>query len=164
MIIGDGDVASALHAVDRKDLLFFASGVSNSQETREDEFIREKKLLLKQDDTKRLVYFGSLSIFYNDNRYAQHKREMEGMVKEMFPHHTIVRLGNIAWGTNPHTIINYFKNQKKKGKKLDIQETSRYVVEEEEFLHWIKMIPDWNCEMNIPGRWMTIKEIVKEYV
>lgn len=47
MILGNGDIASALRPVDRPDRLFFASGVSNSSETRLSEFNRERDLLLR---------------------------------------------------------------------------------------------------------------------
>ena len=46
MIIGNGNIARALKDIDRDDLLFFASGVSNSQEDRESEYKREMELLL----------------------------------------------------------------------------------------------------------------------
>ena len=104
MIIGNGDIASAIK--DRKDLLFFASGVSNSRETRESEYRREIDLLLKQDKNSHIVYFSSLCVFYSNSRYAQHKRYMEKLVKG-FRKWTIIRLGNITWGTNPHTLINF---------------------------------------------------------
>lgn len=162
MIIGNGDVASVLP--NRDDLIFFASGVSNSKETRQSEFRREKELLLEQiDHNKPIVYFGSLSIFYSDTPYAKHKRKMEQYVR-MFPRWTIIRLGNISWGTNPHTIINYFKEQKARGEELMIEDAYRYVVDKDEFLHWINLIPDFNCEINIPGRRLTIKQIVEQYV
>jgi len=164
-IEGHGDIASVLTEKDRTDRIYFASGVSNSQETRESEFQREKDLLLQQDRTKRLVYFGSLSIFYNDNRYARHKREMEGLVMQKFPKYTIVRLGNITWGTNPHTLINYLRNQVAKGKPVELRDETRYVAEKEEFLHWIDLIPDeFNCEMNVTGQPMKVTEIFKKYV
>ena len=104
-IIGDGDIAGVLKEVDREDLLFFASGVSNSQETRESEYERELELLLKQDKNKHIVYFSSLVALYADSRYAFHKREMEETIKLHFPLYTIIRLGNIDWGINPNTII-----------------------------------------------------------
>ena len=156
-IVGSGDIASVLP--DRRDLLFFASGVSNSQETRESEYQREKDLLLEQDRKAHLVYFGSLAIFYADNRYVHHKLEMESMVKRNFEQNTIVRIGNINWGTNPHTLINYLREHP----EAEIRDEVRYVVGKEEFLHWIGMIPLWNCEINLPGRKMTIKEIQNEY-
>jgi phage pi2 protein 07 len=163
MIIGNGDLASVLK--DREDLLFFASGVSNSQETRESEYDRERDLLLSQPRSLRLVYFSSIRVFYPEaNRYTTHKKEMEQLVKETFPKYTIIRLGNIDWGTNPHTIINFFRNQRKEGEPLQIQDAYRYVIGKEEFLSWMDMIPDWNCEMNLTGRRMKVAEIVKEYV
>lgn len=162
MVIGHGDIASVL--IDREDRLYFASGVSNSQETRRSEYEREKKLLLAQDKYRHIVYFSSLSIFYSDSLYAQHKRRMEQLVKKKFRHYTIIRIGNIAWGKNPHTIINYFRNKIKKGETIEVRNTHRYVIEKKEFLHWISLIPDWNVEMNCPGTMLSIKEIIELYV
>jgi len=162
-IIGSGDIASALEGCGKENMTFFASGVSNSQETRESEYQREKDLLLAQDKSEHLVYFGSLCIFYSETRYAQHKREMEDLVRENFERYTIIRLGNITWGTNTRTIINYFRGRMKEGKPLEIQDAYRYVVGKEEFQHWIGMIPStFSCEMNVPGRRMRVVEIVNE--
>jgi len=166
-VVGHGDIARVINweVEGRPDLLFFASGVSNSQETRESEYQREKDLLLEQPRDRRLVYFGSLSIFYSQGRYAQHKREMEELVMQEFPEYCIVRLGNIDWGNNPHTLINHFRNCVATGEPITIRDTDRYIVDQGEFLHWIEMIPrGFNCEMNIPGRRMPVKEIFKEYV
>jgi len=175
MIIGDGDIASVLP--DRDDFVFFASGVSNSREDRESEFQREKDLLfdtysehcvlnIKNGVTsppRKLVYFGSLSVLYADTPYAKHKREMEEHVKSL-ESWAIVRIGNITWGNNPHTIINSMRAQKERGEELDIQDAFRYVVDKDEFLYWVNLIPDFNMEMNIPGKRMTIKELVDTYV
>lgn len=162
MIIGHGDIANVLK--DKENFLFFASGVSNSQERRESQFQREIDMLLKQDKHKHIVYFGSLCVFYSNSRYAQHKIQMEKLVRDNFKHYTIIRMGNITWGENPHTLINYLRNRAKKGKTLEIRKTWRYLTDKEEFLHWIDMIPKWNCEMNITGQKLTIKEIVNKYV
>jgi hypothetical protein len=162
MIIGNGDIASAIQ--DKEDLLFFVSGVSNSQELRGSEYQREIDLLLSQDKNAHLVYVSSLSIFYSDIRYAKHKRFMEDLIKNNFKTWTILRLGNITWGTNPHTLINYLKKEKREGRELKIMDVYRYITDEEEFSHWVSMIPKWSCEMNIPGRRMKVIDIVKEYV
>jgi hypothetical protein len=160
MIVGKGDIASVL--VDKGNRTYFCSGVSNSRETRESEYQREKDLLLKQDKYKRLVYFSSLCVFYNDNRYTTHKKEMEQLVKENFKNYTIMRLGNIAWGTNPNTLLNFFRNKIKNNEPLEIWDVWRYVICKEEFLYWIEMIPDWNCEMNIPGVRSKVIDIVND--
>ena len=160
MIIGNGDIASVL--TDREDRIYFASGVSNSQETRRSEYEREKKLLLIQDRYRHLVYFSSLCVFYSDTLYAQHKIRMERLVKKRFKHYTILRIGNITWGKNPNTIINSLKAKIKGGKSLEIRSVYRYLTGKDEFLYWIGRIPTWSCEMNIPGRRLKVKEIVEE--
>lgn len=157
MIIGTGDIASVLPK--RKDLLFFASGVSNSQENREAEYRKEYYLLLKQPRDAHIVYFGSLAMFYSDTRYTQHKHRMEATVKEKFEHYTILRLGNITWGKNPNTLINFFKTHP----EAEIRDEYRYVIDKQEFLHWVDLIPDWNAEMNCPGRMLKVGDIVEEY-
>jgi|SRR3990172_1863954 len=162
MIIGHGDIASVL--VDREGFTFFASGISNSQEMRENEYNREYNLLMKQDINSHLVYFSSLCIFYAHTRYAEHKRYMELEIKYHFPHYTILRLGNITWGVNPHTLINHLREQRRSGQVLEIRDTYRYIVDQGEFLHWVSLIPEWSCEMNITGRRMTVRQIVDELV
>ena len=119
---------------------------------------------MAQDKTKHLIYFGSLCIFYSKNRYARHKKHMEELVRKHFKSYTIVRLGNITWGKNSHTLINYFRNAKKNGKRLEIWDTYRYLVGKKEFLHWISMIPDWNSEMNITGKRLKVSRIISKYV
>lgn len=167
MIIGRGDIASAIADVpslDRPDRIYFASGVSNSQETRDGEYEREAQLLLQQDPTKHLVYFSSLSVFYANTRYALHKRTMEGLIRTHFLRHTIMRLGVIDWGNNPHTIINYMRNEHAAGHPLRIENTYRYVLTIGEFHHWLGLIPEWPCEMNVTGTRMTVQQIVNRYV
>jgi hypothetical protein len=157
MVIGSGDIASVLP--DRKDLKFFASGVSNSQEKRTSEFMRELDLLALQSRDVHIVYFSTLSVFYADTPYTQHKRKMEMVIKAGFPKYTIIRIGNISWGKNPHTLINYLKAHP----EAELRDEYRYVISKDEFLHWINLIPDWSCEMNCPGRMMKVKEIYDEY-
>jgi len=162
MIIGNGDIAGVLP--DRENRLFFASGVSNSKETRRSEYEREKKLLLEQDTYRHIVYFSSLAVFYSDTLYAQHKRRMENLIKKRFKHYTIIRIGNITWGRNPNTIINFFKNKLALGEDLEIRDVYRYVVDQEEFLYWVNAAcaVEWSSEVNIPGRRMKVAQIVDE--
>lgn len=156
--IGSGDIASVLP--DRDDLLFFASGVSNSQETDEAQYLREVDLLLAQSRHAHLVYFSSLAIFYSDTRYTRHKLFMEDRIKARFPAHNIIRIGNITWGDNPNTLINYLAAHP----GTEIRDEYRYIVDIEEFMHWINLIPAWNCELNIPGRRMKVADIKREFV
>lgn len=157
MIIGGGDLASVIP--DHPDRVYFAAGVSNSGETSELEYFREIHLVLKQDPNRHLVYFSSLCVFYVDTRYARHKRYMEHLVRNMFRHYTIIRLGNITWGTNPHTLINYLRDHP----HAELQDEYRYICSESEFLHWISMIPKWNCEINIPGERLKVEEVADKF-
>lgn len=162
MIIGHGDIARVIP--DRPDLTFFAAGVSNSREWRASVYWREFARLFRQSADCHLVYFSSLCVFYSDTRYAKHKRFMEERIKAWFDTYTIVRLGNITWGDNPHTLINHLRARAAAGLPLDIQDVYRYVVDLPEFLHWLALIPPWSCEMNVPGRRLKVADIVREFV
>lgn len=161
MIIGHGDIAGVL--TDHPGRVYFAAGVSNSAVLEESEYQREADLLLTQDHSTHVIYFSSLCVFYSATRYAMHKRSMELLVQDTFRRYTIMRLGNITWGSNAHTLINHLRAQKRVG-ELDIQNTYRYVIDRKEFLHWIDLIPSWPCEMNCPGRRLTVAQIVEEFV
>lgn len=162
MIVGHGDIASAL--VDRADRLYFAAGVSNSDEVRESEYRREIDLLMAQDRSAHLAYFSSLCVFYSRSRYAVHKRSMEALVRALFQRYTIVRLGNITWGTNGHTLINHLREQRRRGEPLIIRDVYRYLVDREELRHWLDLIPEWPAEMNVTGRRMKVQQIIEEFV
>lgn len=168
MIVGNGDIAGALREMDSSNRLYFAVGVSNSAETRKSEFQREKDLLFNLKVQGHIIYFSSLSVFYSQTPYVAHKRTMERCVRTWASvhqqHYTIVRVGNIAWGVNPHTLINHLRAQRERGETLTIQDAYRYVIERDEFLHWMQLIPSWSCEMNLTGRRMKVAEIVDKYV
>jgi hypothetical protein len=136
MIIGRGDIASVLN--DREGAIFFVSGVSNSSETKESEFYREIELLDKQDKTKCLFYLSSISVDdiekVGNNKYLQHKLRMELLIKSNFENYNIIRIGNITWGSNPNTFINYIKNKKKKGEPVEIKDEYKYIIDKQQLL------------------------------
>lgn len=160
MIAGNGDIASQLWRVDRPLVTFFASGVSNSKEVNEAEYQREIDLLLSQPKDQHLVYFSSLCIYYSQTRYAQHKVNIERLIKETFNTYTIVRLGNITWGKNPNTIINHFKWVHHKKQTPNIENGYRFIITDSEFCYWMQHLPiGTKNEMNIPGEMVSINEI-----
>lgn len=157
MVIGKGDIASVL--TDREDVIFFASGVSNSKETKPEPYQRELKLLLEQDKQKHLVYFSSLCIYTEKTEYARHKRIMENTIKNHWPGYTIIRLGNIDWGTNPHTLINYLKAHP----EATVRPCYRHIINLAEFLYWVNLIPvPGKNEMNIPGNMVFVPHLFNE--
>lgn len=157
MIIGLGDISRAI--IDRPDVTFFAAGVSNSQCTDADQFQREVDLLLDQRRSTHIVYFSSLCIYYSSTEYADHKRYMEWVIKQHFPYYTICRIGNIAWGKNPTTLINYLKSHP--GAK--IEQVYRHILSKNEFQYWMGLIPvGRNSEMNMPGLRVWVPELMRE--
>jgi hypothetical protein len=134
MIVGRGDIASVLN--DRDGAIFFVSGVSNSNETRESEFMREIELLDKQDKTKCIFYFSSIALddLNKNSQYLQHKRRMELLIKSNFENYNIIRIGNITWGSNPNTFINYIKNKRSKGESVEIKDEYKYVIDKEQLV------------------------------
>ncbi len=158
MIIGNGNIANAI--IDREDVNFFASGVSDSSETSAIVFYREYNLLKEQPKDVHLVYFSSLSIYRIQNRYNEHKKMMEQRVREWFKSYTIFRIEIIAWGNNPTTIHNVFRRKIAAGEPVIIQDTTRYVLSRAEFQKWLALIPvGEKHEMNVPGREYSIVEI-----
>lgn len=134
MIVGRGDIASVLN--DRDGAIFFVSGVSNSNETRESEFMREIELLDKQDKTKCLFYLSSIAVddMSKNSQYLQHKRKMELLIKSNFENYNIIRIGNITWGNNPNTFINYIKNKIKNGEYVEIKDEYKYMIDKEQLV------------------------------
>ena len=141
MIVGRGDIASVLN--DRDGAIFFVSGVSNSNETRESEFMREIELLDKQDKTKCIFYFSSIALddLSKNSQYLQHKRRMELLIKSNFENYNIIRIGNITWGNNPNTFINYIKNKKSKGEPVQIKDEYKYIIDKDQLVMLTDNLP-----------------------
>jgi len=160
MIFGSGSIASALTV--REGVTFFACGVSNSLCTDPKEYERERDTLKKAynfNRNNRLVYFSTLSIYDKDTPYTRHKIQQEEWIRYKCNKYCIVRIGNITWGNNPHTIINSFKTRLAKNQHIDIEDRFKYLCNKDEFQYWMSMIPDFNTEMNITGERVTIQEI-----
>jgi hypothetical protein len=161
MIVGSGSIAKVL--TDRDDLVFFASGVSNSSCIDEKEYEREFNLLKTIPIDQHIVYFSNLGIYYKKDRYTQHKIDVEEYIRNNYKTYTIVRIEVCEWVTTPNTILNVFKKQLSQGTEPVIQDTTRYILSLKEFLYWIDLIQSGvRNEMNILGRKLTIAQIIEE--
>ena len=161
MIVGNGSIARVL--TDRDDLVFFASGVSNSSCIDEKEYEREFDLLKTIPIDQHIVYFSNLGIYYKKDRYTQHKINVEEYIRNNYKTYTIVRIEVCEWVTTPNTILNVFKKQLSQGTEPIIQDTTRYILSLKEFLYWIHLIQSGvRNEMNILGRKLTIAQIIEE--
>lgn len=122
MIVGNGLIANAFKEFDREDVVFFASGVSNSLENDKTQFQREEDLIRKtisEKPDKLFVYFSTCSIYdssKNTSLYVSHKLNMEHIVASECSKYLIARVSNaVGKGGNQNTLINYLihsiKNQ-----------------------------------------------------
>lgn len=164
-IVGNGDIGTAIKesGIDRNDVIFFCSGVSNSKETDKKQFQREYRLLLEQDRDLHLVYFSTLSVYYGDSDYVNHKKNMETCIKKMFNKYTIVRIGNITFGSNPNTLINFITNKLKNKEDFEVQKVYRHLVDKHELIHWLKLIQIGKQDiMNITGKFTYVPILVNE--
>lgn len=117
MIIGGGLIAKAMRPIDRDDITIFASGVSDSRETRITEFKREGDLL-KANMGKKIIYFSTVP--KNISPYMAHKQEMEDVVR-MNNDHLIVRIPYIVGhGGNKANLFNYLRSQIQEGKQVTV--------------------------------------------
>jgi nucleoside-diphosphate-sugar epimerase len=118
VIIGRGLLARAFEPYFGNDprVVIFASGVSNSLETRSSEFAREHSLLHGHlaDDAKRIVYFSSCGVTALDNDltpYMRHKQSMESLVRSRSGG-LVLRLPQVVGRTgNTHTLTNFLRDR-----------------------------------------------------
>lgn len=135
MIIGNGLIATSLKNIDSEDMLYFASGVSNSLETRSSEFEREFTLLktaLENNPSSKVIYFSTLSIndqSKQDSHYVLHKKAIENYIQENSENYLILRIGNIVGkGGNPNTLFNYLKAQISNNNKFALHTKARRLL------------------------------------
>lgn len=159
MIIGNGDIASVLN--DREGALFFASGVSNSRCEDNEEFTRERVMLEQQDRSLCCFYFSSISIFTGNSPYIWHKAEMEALVERTFLNFNIIRIGNISWGSNPNTFINYIHDRQRRGEPVEISDEYRFVIEESQLTLITDSLPlEGRNIINVFGKMGKVKDLL----
>ena len=127
MIIGNGLIANLFTEHDRENIIFFASGVSNSLETEKSAFLREENLLRKhltENPEKIFIYFSTCSIYdssKNGSLYVNHKLKMERLVEDLAPKYLILRVSNaVGKGGNPNLLMNYLVNAFHQEKEITV--------------------------------------------
>lgn len=132
MIVGSGMMAKAFKEYENSnEVLIFARGVSNSLETKKEEFERETALLLETIEKyrdKTLVYFGTCSVLdsqNNYNAYIKHKVKMENIIRENCKNYFIFRLPQVVGKTTSPTLINFLATQIKNGTPFHLWKNSK---------------------------------------
>lgn len=127
MIVGNGLIASLFKNSDQENVVFFASGVSNSLETRVSEFEREENLIRKtilENPNKVFVYFSTCSIYDSSKTgsdYVLHKLKMEQIIKNLVEKYLILRVSNaVGKGGNPNLLMNYLIRSVNEGATINV--------------------------------------------
>ena len=102
MIYGNGLIAKSFKKYHKNSkFIFFASGISNSQEIDKFKYAREikllKKVILKKRNNQIFIYFSSCSIFdpsKKNSLYVKHKLKIESIIKT-YDNYYIFRLPNV---------------------------------------------------------------------
>ncbi len=138
MLVGNGMIARRFRAyAERNDVVLFASGVSNSKETRPEPYARERRLVddtLRQSSGCLFVYFSTASIAdptEQGSPYVMHKTAIEETIKEKASAYLIIRASNVVGGPgNPHTILNFFVDRIRRQESFSIwQHAVRNVID-----------------------------------
>ena len=138
MVIGNGMIANEFENYRHDDrVVIFASGVSDSTNTDNRAFEREKNLIIETQNTnkgKLFVYFSTCSIddaSMQSSAYVQHKIKMEGLIVNNHSPYIIFRLTNpIGKTNNTHTVVNYFiKNINEKHKFAVWKNATRNLID-----------------------------------
>ncbi|PQL92652.1 NAD-dependent epimerase/dehydratase family protein [Apibacter adventoris] len=140
MIIGRGLIANIFKDINKEDIIFFASGVSNSLETDANQFRRERDLIektIEENPTKKFVYFSTCSI-YDSSKYASayvlHKLDMENLIEKIAQNFLICRVSNaVGNGGNSNLLINYLVNNIKENNPILVhQKATRNLIDVED--------------------------------
>ena len=152
MIIGNGLIASLFPDYDRENVIFFASGVSNSLETRKDRFAREENLIrktLQENPGKIFVYFSTCSIYDSSKTgsdYVLHKLKMEQIIKNTVEKYLIGRVSNaVGKGGNPNLLMNYLTQAVRNGEEINVHiAATRNLIDAEDVRNIILDLLDKN--------------------
>jgi nucleoside-diphosphate-sugar epimerase len=144
IIVGNGLLAKEFSKNKTDDdVLIIASGVSNSKEIKEEEFVREENLIrdvLQMHKNLKIVFFSTCSIMQSEKTpYILHKIKMEQLIRNLAMSHYIFRLPQAVGIVNNNTLVsNLVKNAYLNNRiliqndafrnPLDVEDISRIVL------------------------------------
>jgi hypothetical protein len=136
MIIGNGLLSSIFFEYkDDREILIFASGVSNSSETRFSEFEREKKLLhniVKNNPNQTLIYFSTCAFYdnyFDESLYLRHKRDIENWIKKNVKKFHILRIPQIIGSKNNNQLLGFLNFKIKNKQKFTLFDIERNIID-----------------------------------
>jgi hypothetical protein len=86
---------------------------------------------------------------------------MELLIKSNFQNYNIIRIGNIAWGSNPNTFINYIKNKIKNGEPVEIRDEYKYMIDKAQLVLLTDNLPlTGQNQISVFGRMAKVKDLL----
>ena len=156
-----------------REVVIFASGVSNSLETGDAAFRREQALLEEARAAQRqalLVYFGTCSVDDPDRRataYVQHKMRMEALLAGHSSPWMVLRLP-LAIGPEHRspTLANFLHDRIVRGERFEVwARSSRYPIDIEDAVRIAsRLIADralWRRTINVALRSFSVLDFVR---
>ena len=174
MIIGNGALSRAFGFYhNNKEILIFASGVSNSAETNVKNFRREEALLqetIGKHRNKIIVYFGTCSVYdksVSHTPYVLHKLKMENIIKKTCDYYYIFRLPQVIAFSYNQTFVMHIFSTIATNKSIDIYKYStRNLIKADDVFFVAKYLIENKIYLNevtniaTPYNWQVI-DIVK---
>ncbi|HWA38224.1 MAG TPA: NAD-dependent epimerase/dehydratase family protein [Burkholderiales bacterium] len=174
MVVGDGMMAAAFASfAARRDVLVFASGVSDSTETREAPFARERALLARTraaHPEALLLYFGTCSVDDPDRRdtpYVRHKLAMEALLAAAPGPWMVLRLPlAIGPGHRGNTLAKYLHEHIVRGEPFDIwSRSTRYPIDVADVVRVAERLvadrANWRRTINVALRRFAVLDFVR---
>jgi nucleoside-diphosphate-sugar epimerase len=175
MIVGNGLIANAFREYDQQPIIFFASGVSNSLETSQEQFQREENLIRKtilENPTQLFIYFSTCSIYdssKSDSAYVNHKLNMEHIIATECSSYLIARVSNaVGKGGNPNLLMNYIHRSIVNQQKITLhQNATRNLIDIEDIRKMVLLLVNEKAHNKIYNiayvRNFSILEVVKAF-
>ena len=86
---------------------------------------------------------------------------MENIIRSNWNNYNIIRLGNIDFGTNPNTFINFLKAKKAAGEPYELLDEWRYLISQDELILLTQNLPlTGQNEINVFSKMVKPKDII----
>ena len=174
MVIGNGFIGSRFNVYNNiKNIVIYASGVSNSRESDILAFERERNLLMTTVENHKknlIVYFSSNSICdpnFSNSPYVNNKIFCENYLMNNHDMYLIIRLPQVVGNSkNPYTLTNYIYNRLLNNEPVEIiNDIERNCIDiEDVFIATDRIINsnNFNLVLNLGNpRNITINKIVE---
>jgi len=173
MLIGTGLLANTFNEYsDNENVIVFASGVSNSSEKDQKEFLREKKLIertIYNNQEKLFIYFSSCALenaSILNSPYYKHKKDMELFIQQLSQSYLIVRLPQVFGEIKEHTtLINYLCMKIIRGDMFEVwEEAYRYIIHIDDVLTLVKSFIENKLENKVINIANTYRYLIFELI